>query len=138
MESSKSPGVTEECSSSESGWTLYIASPVHEQKNYDSDDDDDDDDDVADHDDDYQSDDHGSDDSMTSDASSGPSYLATLQHGRTENEGHGKKSSKKAHKQVEEEKLYNRKIKGEKEELGHKANKAAGCGYGGRKVRKPN
>ncbi|KAM7484482.1 hypothetical protein LguiA_000491 [Lonicera macranthoides] len=87
MESSKSPGVTEECSSN---------------------------------------------------ASSGPSYLATLRHGRTKNEVHGKRSSKKSPKQVEEKKLYNRKIKGEKQELGHKANKAAGCGYGGRKVRKPN
>ena len=115
---------------------MYIASPVHEHKNYDSDDDDDDDDVADDDEDDHKSDDHGSDDSMTSDASSGPIYPATLQHGRTENEGHGKRSSKKAHKQVEENKLCNRKIKGEKKELGHKANKTAGCG--GRKVRKPN
>ncbi|GFQ01392.1 hypothetical protein PHJA_002283100 [Phtheirospermum japonicum] len=69
MDSSK---ILEECSSSESGWTMYIASPDHEHD--DDDDDDDGGDDVSVH--KRKKDDFGdvySDDSMASDASSGPS-----------------------------------------------------------------
>ncbi|KAH9707730.1 protein SOB FIVE-LIKE 1 [Citrus sinensis] len=49
MEPSKILGCKEECSSSASGWTMYIGSPAHENDNCEDDDDD-------------------------SDASSGPSY----------------------------------------------------------------
>ncbi|KAL4567972.1 hypothetical protein LXL04_023570 [Taraxacum kok-saghyz] len=75
MEFSKYLGVVEECSSSESGWTMYIVSPMHETNdnhhqhhNHD-------------HVDDWICTSHGdystyhnedSDDSMVSDASSGP------------------------------------------------------------------
>ncbi|CAI8589573.1 unnamed protein product [Vicia faba] len=69
-------GGQEECQSSESGWTMYIGSPVSHE-NGDDDDDDDDDDKV----DCYQvthqiQGDAGieSDDSMVSDASSGPTH----------------------------------------------------------------
>lgn len=91
MESSKISGVSEECQSSESGWTRYICSSIH-------------------HDDD--------DDSMASDASSGPrnrekecenceegegmadsAYQEDKQHSASEN---GKKEVKK--KNCEEKK----------------------------------
>ncbi|GLT76546.1 hypothetical protein SLA2020_481990 [Shorea laevis] len=76
MESSKMFGGAEECHSSESGWTMYIGSPIR---------DDDDDgsstyagDDGAGDDDSDANDD---DDSMASDASSGPSHeMARLKH----------------------------------------------------------
>ncbi|KAK9278401.1 hypothetical protein L1049_027966 [Liquidambar formosana] len=62
---------TEECHSSESGWTMYIGSPTHGT----DDDDDDDKSHSLDRDDDYKGDDGNySDDSMASDASSGPSH----------------------------------------------------------------
>ncbi|KAJ7956531.1 acidic leucine-rich nuclear phosphoprotein 32 family member B-like [Quillaja saponaria] len=78
MESSQNFGGAEECHSSESGWTMYIGSPIdgddddveHEGDQDDNGDDDDDDDSLeVDH---HQDD---SDDSMVSDASSGPSHL---------------------------------------------------------------
>ncbi|XP_043700328.1 protein SOB FIVE-LIKE 4-like [Telopea speciosissima] len=56
-------GETEECSSSESGWTTYIASPVHCDDTQEDDDDDDEKDGNND-----------SDDSMASDASTGPNH----------------------------------------------------------------
>ena len=74
MESSQPFGGTEECNSSESGWTMYIGSPTptysvgDDAKHSDGGENDaDDDDDDASHGDD-------SDDSMASDASSGPSH----------------------------------------------------------------
>lgn len=73
MERSQIIGGTEECQSSESGWTMYIGSPI-------DDDDDDSDDDIGDNDDDNitqaeaEEDESESDDSMASDASSGPSH----------------------------------------------------------------
>ncbi|KAJ1388533.1 hypothetical protein SESBI_39028 [Sesbania bispinosa] len=77
MEPSQMFGGVEECeSSSESGWTMYIGSPM----------DDDDDGDSTDHNRDiddegttHQADpeDDESDDSMASDASSGPSHVTT-------------------------------------------------------------
>ncbi|KAH9707729.1 protein SOB FIVE-LIKE 1 [Citrus sinensis] len=80
MEPSKILGCKEECSSSASGWTMYIGSPAHENDNCEDDDDDsgtykqkvasNNDDRPGDDDDD----DDKSDDSMASDASSGPSY----------------------------------------------------------------
>ncbi|PIA57567.1 hypothetical protein AQUCO_00600347v1 [Aquilegia coerulea] len=57
----------EECTSNESGWTMYIASPMH-----DDDDDENDDGDLSDG---EEHEDDDSDDSMLSDASSGPSHL---------------------------------------------------------------
>ncbi|KAJ7978796.1 acidic leucine-rich nuclear phosphoprotein 32 family member B-like [Quillaja saponaria] len=60
MESSQIFGAAEECHSSESGWTMYIGSPIDG-------DGDDDDTLVINHEDD-------SDDSLVSDASSGPSH----------------------------------------------------------------
>ncbi|KAJ0989661.1 hypothetical protein J5N97_008017 [Dioscorea zingiberensis] len=69
----------EECSSSESGWTMYLASPMH-----DDDDDDQDDDQVVDEINNVHEDDHGQEeeedddeddgDSMASDASTGPTH----------------------------------------------------------------
>lgn len=76
MEPSQIFGVSEECHSSESGWTMYIGSPADGSSDADADapsDHDDDDEDgrtkscYANHQDD-------SDDSMASDASSGPSH----------------------------------------------------------------
>ncbi|KAL5818109.1 hypothetical protein ACOSQ3_026487 [Xanthoceras sorbifolium] len=72
MESSKVFGGAEECQSSESGWTMYIGSPIHG----DDDDDGHSDDDDGDYDDDIDHDTEAnrevdSDDSMASDASSG-------------------------------------------------------------------
>ncbi|KAL7110456.1 hypothetical protein ACP275_05G027600 [Erythranthe tilingii] len=80
MDASKiNEGSSEECSSSESGWTMYIASPEN-QSDHGGDDDDDDvsgyekcrryEKDAADH-----QDATDSDDSMASDASSGPSGM---------------------------------------------------------------
>lgn len=76
MESSKVFGGTEECQSSESGWTMYIGSPMAGG--------DDDDDEsysinggtIHDANEEHNGGGHGddSDDSMASDASSGPSY----------------------------------------------------------------
>lgn len=83
MDSSQLFGGTEECNSSESGWTMYIGSPT---PSYSAGDDphsdggeNDDDDDDDDGDDDYDAS-HGddSDDSMASDASSGPSQRERL------------------------------------------------------------
>ncbi|XP_010261658.1 PREDICTED: prostatic spermine-binding protein-like [Nelumbo nucifera] len=86
MESSQLFGGTEECSSSESGWTMYIASPIH------NDDGDDDHHDYEEEDDDgndgnSSDDDNDSDDSMASDASTGPSHREhPFEHGE---DGHG-------------------------------------------------
>lgn len=69
--------ISDECSSSESGWTTYLASPMHDYSNYVN----------EDGKSDYQGhistrkqenveeNEDGSDDSMASDASSGPSNL---------------------------------------------------------------
>lgn len=79
MESSKQLLGTEGCSSSESGWTMYIDSPIHEEaKKYGYDDDDDHDEhNDDDHDEDQvtnhrEGSDADTDDSMVSDASSRP------------------------------------------------------------------
>lgn len=122
MESSED--VAEECSSSESGWTTYIASPMHENKNHNDDDDYDDDydddsgkqqEDETDHDGDRK-DEEGSDDSMASDASSGPSHQMILRDFKHATGNHqGKSSRKNPHKKVEKIK-FNRKMKTEKDE----------------------
>ncbi|KAA8532818.1 hypothetical protein F0562_033065 [Nyssa sinensis] len=72
MEPSKVLGGTEECSSSESGWTKYIVSSIHEDDNCDDD-----------HSTDKKGDDDSdnnneSDDSMASDASSRPIHPELL------------------------------------------------------------
>ncbi|KAL7171364.1 hypothetical protein ACSBR2_036086 [Camellia fascicularis] len=126
-------GGSEECGSSESGWTMYIASPIHGDSNYEYDDYDDlgtdkkgDDNNDGDDDDD---DDDESDDSMASDASSGPSH-PELPYGSTKGSrvlGHfkledqskgstGKKPYKKGKKIFEK-----RTTKAEKEVPGHNA-----------------
>ncbi|KAF7806301.1 pheromone-processing carboxypeptidase KEX1 [Senna tora] len=66
MEQSQIIGGAEECHSSESGWTMYIGSPIDDDDDGHSDDDDDNT--QADPEDDH------TDDSMASDASSGPSH----------------------------------------------------------------
>ncbi|XP_057994448.1 protein SOB FIVE-LIKE 3-like [Hevea brasiliensis] len=86
MDSSKYNLATEGCSSSESGWTIYIASPMQEDDSECSDNDNDhnttandgnaDDDDKQD-----------SDDSMASDASSSPHHLCKPENGRQANHG---------------------------------------------------
>ncbi|XP_022638612.1 prostatic spermine-binding protein-like [Vigna radiata var. radiata] len=79
----------EECHSSESGWTMYIGSPMDDAGHSDDADNDhqliqtdpqNDDDDDDDDDDNDESDDDDDDDSMASDASSGPSHLG-INHG---------------------------------------------------------
>ncbi|KAJ0098853.1 hypothetical protein Patl1_21567 [Pistacia atlantica] len=89
MDSSKNHFSTEGCSSSESGWTMYIDSPMQE---------DDDDDDhhyrnsnkYTSVNDDREDNKEESDDSMASDASSGPSHH---QYPRANGEGQGIRSN---------------------------------------------
>ncbi|KAI3700014.1 hypothetical protein L2E82_44627 [Cichorium intybus] len=129
MEFSKYLGVEEECSSSESGWTMYIVSPMHETSNHhhhhhghDHD-----------HDHHHNHDDiddgiyeisHGqyntyhnedSDDSMVSDASSGPCRQGILR-GSSKRRKHAvnKNLLGKNQRQVEK-KLYERTQRAEKE-----------------------
>lgn len=68
--------VSDECSSSESGWTTYLASPIHDDKDYENEDDENEDEHISTH---HQvniyENEEKSDDSMASDASSGPSHL---------------------------------------------------------------
>lgn len=122
---------SEECSSSESGWTTYIASPDLEQ-DYAGNQDDDDDDVVGDcgkadrkvlrkvEQEEAAAD---SDDSMASDASSGPSdqygYLGRS-HGGFSHAG-GNNQRKSATKKQEEKKKKKKQIKGEKDKSGNSA-----------------
>ncbi|KAL2233473.1 topoisomerase 1-associated factor 1-like [Sesamum indicum] len=133
MDSSKILEGTGECSSTESGWTTYIASPVDEHDHTDYDDDDDDDNGslgekaykkVAQED----VDNVDSDDSMASDASSGPSDQGHLL-GRSCGFGHAgnRAESKyvgKKHNQQEEKKKHHEQIKAEKDKSGNRANSA--------------
>lgn len=146
MEPSKILGCKEECSSSASGWTMYIGSPAHENDNCEDDDDDsgtykqkvasNNDDRPGDDDDD---DDDKSDDSMASDASSGPSYQELpLDSNKPSLDKHatGKYSSKqKLHKQ--KTKRDESRIKVERDEQ-HvlKSKIAASQTQSGAKVRK--
>ncbi|KAK1293499.1 hypothetical protein QJS10_CPB17g00478 [Acorus calamus] len=77
MEASQVSGVAECCSSGESGWTMYLQSPMH-------------DDDYGDD----SSDDDGDDDSMVSDASTGPS---------PQEKGHGMDHEEEEEEEEEEE-----------------------------------
>lgn len=99
MDSSKVVQGAEECSSSESGWTMYIDSPDKGYKREDDDDDDDDDGHVEQQ--GYKKKDDDSDDSMASDASSGPSYQGNLSHA---GKGDERKYVGKKHIQQEEKK----------------------------------
>ncbi|CAH9096484.1 unnamed protein product [Cuscuta epithymum] len=117
-------GETEKCSSSESGWTMYIGSPNHAY--------DDDDDDQEDYYDNHQnkvrvrSKNFDSDDSMASDASSGPVYHEICQSfervqgkGKLKSGGEKDKSRKstvKQHQEEEEIVLSKKKTKLERED----------------------
>ncbi|OMO60893.1 hypothetical protein CCACVL1_23825 [Corchorus capsularis] len=137
MESSKIFGGNEECHSSESGWTMYIGSPIQGG------------DDDGDHGDSEEAAavlnannggranetaDHDSDDSMASDASSGPSHYGNmvlgLRHGHgtscfkhedEDEEGNSKFLDKKATKKSMEKQNFGMKKKGETEEMTFKA-----------------
>ncbi|KAL2542806.1 hypothetical protein Adt_03784 [Abeliophyllum distichum] len=127
MDSSKIVEGNEECSSNESGWTTYIASPVNEHE-----------DDVNDEEEDEEgtfdrkagardSEDRESDDSMASDASSGPS-LQEWSSGKfggshAENKDHRRWFGKKHHPQ-EVKKQHDEEIKAAKNKPGQKANSA--------------
>ncbi|XP_057961802.1 protein SOB FIVE-LIKE 1-like [Malania oleifera] len=153
MESSQVLGVPEECSSSESGWTMYIGSPTH---NYDYEGEDtntedgggDDNNDKDNHsDNDDNNDDDESDDSMASDASSGPSHRE-LPHGssagkrgvdcfkhagqdKNPKSSYGEKSQIQARQKTDE-----RMAKAQKYKLGPEANSATSRVHSGAKVRK--
>ncbi|XP_010905772.1 uncharacterized protein [Elaeis guineensis] len=121
MEASQPTGDAEECSSSESGWTMYLASPMHD--NGDSDDHDDlEEDDARGEDDDDDGDGGGSnnnssvgkdegdeedDDSMASDASTGRAHnkysyrksdgIKALDHPKPDEESDGDYSQPSSH-----------------------------------------
>ncbi|CAI9096372.1 OLC1v1032503C1 [Oldenlandia corymbosa var. corymbosa] len=153
MDSSNNIGDTEECSSNESGWTMYIASPIQEDNP------DDDDDDDSNHESgterreykDFYYDDGGdgeSDDSMASDASSGPSHQGGPcvtnkgSHGRDFLEHAGgsddrRSTGHKSYKQIEKKERA-QKPKPEKEQQGRKVNISTGDVYSKGKSRKNN
>ncbi|XP_058010190.1 protein SOB FIVE-LIKE 2-like [Hevea brasiliensis] len=82
MESSQLFGGPEERNSSESGWTMYLGSPINgddDDDQHGNKDDDDDDDGDGGNGKNYLHEDH-SDDSMASDASSGPSHQGKAHH----------------------------------------------------------
>ncbi|KVH96336.1 hypothetical protein Ccrd_001579 [Cynara cardunculus var. scolymus] len=119
MEFSKYLGVAEGCSSSESGWTMYIVSPMHEtNNNHHHHDVDDAIDEIHDG---YHNGD--SDDSMVSDASSGPSRQGILRGSSKRRSGLRRDQSKHAmnkdligKNQRQVEKLYERRQRAGKEE----------------------
>ncbi|KAK4376540.1 hypothetical protein RND71_002836 [Anisodus tanguticus] len=134
MEYPKHPGGTEECSSNESGWTMYIGSPY---RDYDNDDDEGTPSKGyknADHD---HVEDGGSDDSMTSDASSGPSHQGVCtnieqsygKHEYKHAEKDTRKFSSKEQQKQAKKKLSEKNIKAAKEDSGHKAKSGKGYGY---------
>lgn len=123
MESSKQLLGTEGCSSSESGWTMYIDSPIHEEaEEYDDDDDDDRDEhnDDDDHDENHvtnhtKGSDADTDDSMVSDASSRPNSYHHHRHVCEKRPcGHGITSS--AHKRDANTNKYLSRKKANKQE----------------------
>ncbi|KAL8257017.1 hypothetical protein R6Q59_029058 [Mikania micrantha] len=91
---------TEECQSSESGWTMYIGSSMD-----DDDDNDDDDDDNGDGKKGVVKDDEDedTDDSMTSDASSGPNHLHLQQPWEVQQD--------ESHKKLHDQQNYRKKNK---------------------------
>ncbi|CAI9756130.1 unnamed protein product [Fraxinus pennsylvanica] len=135
MDSSKILEGNEECSSNESGWTMYIASPVDEYNLDDEDTDDGSNDKQEDglHAEDVAGD-TDSDDSMASDASSGPSHREHLSYhvrgshcpgvfGHCRDKDNRKWLSKKHHQQ-EEKKPRDEQINAAKDKPEHKANGA--------------
>lgn len=130
MDSSK---ISEECSSSESGWTTYLASPDIEHDDYaENEEDDNVDEDARLRQKGYkkqaqiEEEAADSDDSMASDASSGPSdqrcsygYLGRNNGFSHAGSNNGRTSVAKKLNQKEEKK---KQIKGEKEKSGNKAN----------------
>lgn len=148
MDSAKKIGDTEECSSNESGWTMYIASPIHENNPDDDDADDESGTERKEYQDFHDSDggDGESDDSMASDASSGPSHQGEPcgtnegSHGRDYFQHEGGKdnrrsSGKKQYKQLEK-KGRAEKPKAEKEEQGRKVKSSSGDVHSKGKSRK--
>ncbi|CAK9157364.1 unnamed protein product [Ilex paraguariensis] len=146
MESSKVLGCTEECSSNESGWTMYIASPIQETENSDNDNNSSEGKGDKNANDGNNDDDDESDDSMASDASSGPNHQGLFSESVKRSPGVGvfkhvgknqrKCSAKKPHQQVKN--LLDMKIKAEKEKRGGRSDTATPYAYGGAKVRKLN
>lgn len=129
MDSSKILPGNEECSSSESGWTTYIASPDLEHDEAENEDDDEDG--SIGHQVFKKQDEADSDDSMASDASSGPSdqrysygYLARSRGFVHAGKNDQKKSVAKKHNQQEEKKKKKKQIKGEKDSSGSRGNSA--------------
>ncbi|KAI3729589.1 hypothetical protein L6452_18250 [Arctium lappa] len=126
MEFSKYLGIAEGCNSSESGWTMYIVSPMHETNNnhhyhhHHAVDDG-----IDEIHDDYCHMHHNedSDDSMVSDASSGPSRQGILRGNSKRRSGLRRDQSKHAvnkdlmgKNQRQVEKLYDRRQRAGKEE----------------------
>lgn len=145
MESSQAHAAAEEHSGTESGWTMYISSPLQsENDNYKDihvDDNDDDDNDDGDDDDDE------SDNSMASDASSGPSHHelpcgkgegsgSNAQNKQAKNEANSKYSSSGKKPCKKGKKREERRSKEEKEESMQWALSAASQVSSGVKVRK--
>ncbi|KAF5755416.1 hypothetical protein HanXRQr2_Chr17g0802551 [Helianthus annuus] len=95
----------QECSSGESGWTMYIVSPMNETNHHHGHDESDGD---------YNNED--SDDSMVSDASSAPTHQAIL-HGMSKKRSGLRREFKHVVNQRKmEKKLYDRRKKAMKEE----------------------
>ncbi|KAL7001316.1 hypothetical protein U1Q18_002466 [Sarracenia purpurea var. burkii] len=148
MESSKVLGCSEESSSSESGWTTYVSSPIREESNYENYDEDDlgtdkkvDDDEEVEKDDDSGE----SDDSMASDASSGRSHPevscgtskgSRIKQSEREDNQVGENSSGKKDRKLVENNVYERRIKPDKDVTGRNSSIAAGNAHGGTTVRK--
>ncbi|XP_073053897.1 uncharacterized protein [Primulina eburnea] len=104
MDSSKIHEETEECSSNESGWTMYIASPDRELDYDDYEDEEEYSNGGQTYTKDPKKDAHedvDSDDSMASDASSGPSYQGHLCENVDRIHGSGHAGSKRGNKQVD-------------------------------------
>ncbi|XP_022881882.1 uncharacterized protein LOC111398943 [Olea europaea var. sylvestris] len=134
MDSSKILEGNEECSSNESGWTMYIASPIDK---YNLDDEDDHSGSIDKQEDGLPAKDDGdtdSNDSMASDASSGPSHREHLRNhvrgrhcpgvfGHAGDKDNRKRLGKKHHQQ-EEKQPCDEQIKAAKDKPGHKGNSA--------------
>ncbi|KAL8229054.1 hypothetical protein R6Q57_013954 [Mikania cordata] len=115
MEFSKYLGVADdECSSSESGWTMYIVSPMHQASFHHHDH-------VYDvhdhgHDDGHMHHNEDSDDSMVSDASSAPSRQGIVRGGSKKRSTLRRESKQALNQKHVEKKLHDRKQRAVKEE----------------------
>ncbi|KAL3510945.1 hypothetical protein ACH5RR_030346 [Cinchona calisaya] len=129
-DSSENLGGSEECSSSESGWTMYIASPIHDNNPEDDDEEGNDNSTERKEYKDFQEDGGGdaeSDDSMASDASSGPSHQGGLRRDDLEHAGSkvNRISSGKKHDKQVEKNRYAAETKAVKEDQGNKGKSAS-------------